>query len=101
LEVLAFEMEATIASLEEEVTAAHKEKEEAISRNESLASELEALTEKLNISNAEVNVLQEDASRLVSFSSYISPVHKFLYFFIKAEKLLRICATLCILFFCL
>ncbi|XP_061965316.1 LOW QUALITY PROTEIN: kinesin-like protein KIN-7O [Populus nigra] len=64
LEVLAFEMEATIASLEEEVTAAHKEKEEAISRNESLASELEALTEKLNISNAEVNVLQEDASRL-------------------------------------
>ncbi|KAJ6741700.1 CENTROMERE PROTEIN E [Salix viminalis] len=64
LEVLAFEMEATIASLEEEVTAAHKEKEEAISRNESLASELEALTEKLNISTAEVNVLHEDASRL-------------------------------------
>ncbi|CAK7340219.1 unnamed protein product [Dovyalis caffra] len=64
LEVLAFEMEATIASFEEELAAAHNEKEKAISRNESLASELEALTEKLNMSNAEVNMLQEDVSRL-------------------------------------
>ncbi|XP_037492358.1 kinesin-like protein KIN-7O isoform X2 [Jatropha curcas] len=60
LEVLGFEMEATIASLEEEVEAAHKEKEEAIFRNDILASELEALVEKLNLSNAELNTLQEE-----------------------------------------
>ncbi|KAF2284436.1 hypothetical protein GH714_021858 [Hevea brasiliensis] len=64
LEVLAFEMEATIASLEEEVADAHREKEEATFRNDSLTSELENLSEKLKISNAELNVLQEEVSAL-------------------------------------
>ncbi|KAJ8759968.1 hypothetical protein K2173_010824 [Erythroxylum novogranatense] len=64
LEVLAFEMETTIASLEEEVVIAQKEKEEAILRNETLSSDLEAVIEQLKLSNAELNLLQEEISRL-------------------------------------
>ncbi|KAK4835581.1 hypothetical protein QYF36_011554 [Acer negundo] len=64
LEVLAFEMETTIASLEEELAAAYSEKEEAISRNENLASELEAMSQKSNISSTELNELQEEISNL-------------------------------------
>ncbi|KAK9289712.1 hypothetical protein L1049_007871 [Liquidambar formosana] len=64
LEVLAFEMETTIASLEEQLAAAYGEKEEAISRNESLATELNALSDKLNISTSELNTFQEEVSSL-------------------------------------
>ncbi|OMO99839.1 hypothetical protein CCACVL1_03590 [Corchorus capsularis] len=64
LEVLAFEMETTIASLEEELAAANRDKEEAISRNEDLAFELQALTEKLNVSSSEMNALREELSCL-------------------------------------
>ncbi|KAL5812063.1 hypothetical protein ACOSQ3_027013 [Xanthoceras sorbifolium] len=64
LEVLAFEMETTIASLEEDLAAAYSEKEEAISRNENFASELEAVSQTLNISNTELNELQEVMSDL-------------------------------------
>ncbi|CAL5367953.1 unnamed protein product [Camellia sinensis] len=53
LEVLAFEMETTIASLEEELATANEEKEMAISRSESLASDLQALSDNLNISHLE------------------------------------------------
>ncbi|CAK9184034.1 unnamed protein product [Ilex paraguariensis] len=66
LEVLAFEMETTIASLEEELAATHGEKEEAISRTESLASELQTLSDKLIITNSELNKWQEEVSRLRS-----------------------------------
>ncbi|GAV72551.1 LOW QUALITY PROTEIN: Kinesin domain-containing protein [Cephalotus follicularis] len=65
LEVLAFEMETTIASLEDELASAYREKEEAISRNEGLASKLEGLSEKLNISNSERYSLQEEFSSLI------------------------------------
>ncbi|KAK2634402.1 hypothetical protein Ddye_029194 [Dipteronia dyeriana] len=64
LEVLAFEMETTIASLEEELAAAYSEKEEAISGNENLVSELEAMSQKSNISSTELNELQEEVSDL-------------------------------------
>ncbi|KAK3228736.1 hypothetical protein Dsin_000617 [Dipteronia sinensis] len=64
LEVLAFEMETTIASLEEELAAAYSEKEEAISGNENLVSELEAMSQKSNISSTELNELQEEISDL-------------------------------------
>lgn len=65
--MLAFEMETTIASLEEEVADAQNEKEEAIFRNDTLTLELENLTEKLKISVAEFHVLQEEVACLVSF----------------------------------
>lgn len=71
LEVLAFEYETDIASLEEELAAAYREKEEVISRNEGMASEIEALSEQLNVSNTELNVLQEEISALVSFCIYL------------------------------
>ncbi|XVE95776.1 hypothetical protein REPUB_Repub02eG0129000 [Reevesia pubescens] len=64
LEVLAFEMETTIASLEEELAAAHRDKEEATSRNEDLALEFDALTKQLNISSSEINALREELSGL-------------------------------------
>ncbi|XP_062166470.1 kinesin-like protein KIN-7O isoform X1 [Alnus glutinosa] len=64
LEVLAFEYETDMASLEEELAAAYREKEEVLSRNEGMASEIEALSEQLNVSNTELNVLQEEISAL-------------------------------------
>lgn len=70
MEVLAFELETTITSLEEELSAALKEKEELISINEGLASELDILTEKMNTSNSEIYNLKEEISALVSFSAY-------------------------------
>ncbi|XP_017405878.1 kinesin-like protein KIN-7O isoform X3 [Vigna angularis] len=60
LEVLAFESETRIASLEEEITATLKEKEEVISINEGLLLELEGLTEKLNTSTTELYHLKEE-----------------------------------------
>lgn len=64
LEVLAFEMETTIASLEEELAAANEEKNVAVSRTESLTSDLQALSDKLSLSNLELNTLQEEVSDL-------------------------------------
>ncbi|XP_023641305.1 kinesin-like protein KIN-7O isoform X2 [Capsella rubella] len=64
LEVLAFEMETTIASLEEELAAERGEKEETLSRNEGLDSEIRALTEKLEHSNTQLEHLQKDVIEL-------------------------------------
>ncbi|GLT88112.1 hypothetical protein SLE2022_061510 [Rubroshorea leprosula] len=64
LEVLAFEMETKIASLEEELVAACSEKEEAISRNENLMAELELMSEKFNISSSELSILQDQVANL-------------------------------------
>lgn len=64
LEILAFEMETAIASLEEELAAASRGREEALSRNENLASELEAMSERLSKSSTELNILQEEVSGL-------------------------------------
>ncbi|XWS59013.1 hypothetical protein CRYUN_Cryun08bG0084400 [Craigia yunnanensis] len=64
LEVFAFEMETTIASLEEELAAAHRDREEAISRSKDLALEFETLKKKLDISSSEINALREDLSSL-------------------------------------
>ncbi|KAL9411491.1 hypothetical protein AB3S75_045150 [Citrus x aurantiifolia] len=64
LEILAFEMETAIASLEEQLAAASREREEALSRNENLASELEAKSERFSKSSTELNILREEVSGL-------------------------------------
>ncbi|XP_044478345.1 kinesin-like protein KIN-7O isoform X2 [Mangifera indica] len=64
LEVLAFEMETTIASLEAELAGKCREGEEAILRNETLALELEILSDKFKRSHIELNMLQEEVSGL-------------------------------------
>lgn len=74
LEVLAFEMETTIASLEEELTISHAENEEANSRAENLACELQALSDELNMSNTELSMLKEEVSCLVSLYLLIVPL---------------------------
>ncbi|XP_058748341.1 kinesin-like protein KIN-7O [Vicia villosa] len=62
LEVFAFESETRITSLEEEISAVLKEKEEVISINEALKSELEDLTDKLVTSASEIYDLKEEIS---------------------------------------
>ncbi|KAJ4972044.1 hypothetical protein NE237_005143 [Protea cynaroides] len=64
LQVLAFEMETAIASLEEDLEAANREKAEAIIRNEVLTSELEAMFKKLDSLNSDLEMSQEDISRM-------------------------------------
>ncbi|KAH9649193.1 kinesin-like protein KIN-7O [Citrus sinensis] len=64
LEILAFEMETAIASLEEQLAAASREREEALTRNENLASELEAKSERFSKSSTELNILREEVSGL-------------------------------------
>ena len=68
MEVFAFEAEARITSLEEELTAALTEKEEVKFVNEGLTSELEGLTEKLNTTTSELYNLKEEISVLVRLS---------------------------------
>ncbi|XP_068471595.1 kinesin-like protein KIN-7O isoform X3 [Phaseolus vulgaris] len=60
LEVMAFESETRIASLEEKITATLKEKEEVMSINEGLMLELEGLNETLNTSSTELHHLKEE-----------------------------------------
>ncbi|KAH6779630.1 P-loop containing nucleoside triphosphate hydrolases superfamily protein [Perilla frutescens var. hirtella] len=64
LEVLAFEMETKIASLEEQLENANKENDMATSRADSLASDLQALSDKFHLSNSELRTLQEEVSIL-------------------------------------
>ncbi|KAI3703509.1 hypothetical protein L1987_73635 [Smallanthus sonchifolius] len=64
LEVLAFEMETTIGSLEEMLALANDEKQQAVSRSETLMFEAEELSEKLNFSNSELQRLEELVSSL-------------------------------------
>ncbi|XP_019187796.1 PREDICTED: kinesin-like protein KIN-7O isoform X2 [Ipomoea nil] len=75
LEVLAFEMETTIASLEEQLTMANEEKEEAESRAGSLASNAE-LSDELNVSNAELSVLKEKVLDLTSSLEESKSLHQ-------------------------
>lgn len=67
LEVLAFEMESTIASLEEELAAAKHENNDLISKNECLAAELEEQSEKISSLNLELSKLHEEVHELVRF----------------------------------
>ncbi|KAF5177436.1 Kinesin-like protein kin-7o [Thalictrum thalictroides] len=60
LEVLAFEMETTIASLEEQLTAANEEKEEAFQQSKLLASELNDVSNRLTMTSSELKMFQED-----------------------------------------
>lgn len=60
-------MEATIASLEEQLAVANDDKEQAILRSESLVSEVLALTDKMNMSNSDLATLQGTVSSLVCF----------------------------------
>lgn len=71
MEVYAFEMETKINSLEEELSAVYREKENAMSTNDALASELENLSEKLSTSNLELEALQEELWALVSLSLFL------------------------------
>lgn len=64
LEVLAFEMERTIASLEEQLTNANDENQQLFLRSESLVQEAEELSEKLVFSNSELERLEEMVSSL-------------------------------------
>ncbi|KAL6555341.1 hypothetical protein OROGR_006599 [Orobanche gracilis] len=64
LEVLAFEMETTIASLEDELAMANEEKNAATSRAESLGFDLQSLSDELSLSNSELCALQEEISVL-------------------------------------
>ncbi|KAK4771629.1 hypothetical protein SAY87_032161 [Trapa incisa] len=57
LEVLAFEMESTIASLEEELASAKQENDDLILKNGSIASEQD---EKINLLNLELSRLQNE-----------------------------------------
>ncbi|CAM8969077.1 unnamed protein product [Rhodiola kirilowii] len=66
LEVLAFEMEATIASLEEQLSIAVQEKKKFQSENDKLALDLDTMSEKLNSCNNEITALQEEVSCLKS-----------------------------------
>lgn len=91
MEVYAFEMETRIVSLEEELSAAVREKEETLSKNDDLTSELEDLSEKLNISNLELKTSQEEVAALVSFFlPVIYRLHWFLLFpSLNFKQLLR------------
>ncbi|KAI3472268.1 hypothetical protein Pfo_029756 [Paulownia fortunei] len=64
LEVLAFEMETTIASLEDQVAMANEEKDVATSRAESLSCDLQELSDELHLSNSELSKLKEEVSVL-------------------------------------
>ncbi|KAK6124670.1 hypothetical protein DH2020_041592 [Rehmannia glutinosa] len=64
LEVLAFEMETTIASLEDQLAMANGEKDVATSRAESLASDLQSLSDELYSANSELCALKEEVSIL-------------------------------------
>ncbi|CAA2972323.1 kinesin KIN-7O [Olea europaea subsp. europaea] len=64
LEVLAFEMEATIASLEEQLSIAHGDKDVATLRSESLASDLKELSDELNDTKSKLSTLKEEVSAL-------------------------------------
>ncbi|CAM8904359.1 unnamed protein product [Rhodiola kirilowii] len=66
LKVSAFEMEAKIASLEEQLSFAVQEKEKYQSENENLALDLDNMSEKLNSCNNDINALQEEVSYLKS-----------------------------------
>ncbi|XP_022883144.1 kinesin-like protein KIN-7O [Olea europaea var. sylvestris] len=64
LEVLAFEMEATIASLEEQLSIAHGDKDVATSRSETLASDLKELSDELYDTKSKLSTLKEEVSAL-------------------------------------
>ncbi|XP_071737421.1 kinesin-like protein KIN-7O [Rutidosis leptorrhynchoides] len=64
LEVLAFEMEATIGSLEEQLAIVNDEKEQAVLRAESLDLKVQELSDKLNFTNSELQTLEELVSSL-------------------------------------
>ncbi|XP_077222911.1 P-loop containing nucleoside triphosphate hydrolases superfamily protein isoform X2 [Tasmannia lanceolata] len=64
LEVCVFEMEAKIASLEEDLVAATKEKEEAFVRNEIVASELDTISNKFSAANSELDMFHREAAMM-------------------------------------
>ncbi|CAH1453440.1 unnamed protein product [Lactuca virosa] len=64
LEVLAFDMERTIVSLEEQLATANDENQQAVLRSESLVQEVEELSDKLEYSNSELERFEEMISSL-------------------------------------
>ncbi|CAN6450367.1 unnamed protein product [Victoria cruziana] len=64
LETSSFEMEEKVAALEECLTNAEKEKEEAMAQSELLASELGAASNNLATANSQINLLTEEAAIL-------------------------------------
>lgn len=82
LEFRAFEMEATIASLEEELAVAHKETDEVMQKCESLASELTGHSDKISILNLELTTLHEEVADLVRFITFNASHRAVLLFYI-------------------
>lgn len=70
LEFRAFEMEATIASLEEELAVAHEETGEVMQKCESLASELTGHSDKISSLNLELTTLHEEVADLVRLITF-------------------------------
>ncbi|XP_076948894.1 kinesin-like protein KIN-7O [Bidens hawaiensis] len=64
LEVLAFERDITIGSLEEQLAIANDDNQQAMLRSETLNFEVEELSEKLNFSNSELQRLEDLVSSL-------------------------------------
>ncbi|XP_031479410.1 kinesin-like protein KIN-7O isoform X2 [Nymphaea colorata] len=64
LETSSFEMEEKVAALEEYLTTAKKDSEEAMAQSEFLASELGTASNNLAIANSQINLLTEEASSL-------------------------------------
>ncbi|XP_073119255.1 kinesin-like protein KIN-7O isoform X2 [Henckelia pumila] len=64
LEVLAFEMDSAIESLEDQLATAHEEKDVITSRSESLALELQELSNELDLTRSELSLLKEEVSVL-------------------------------------
>ncbi|KAF3789854.1 Kinesin-related protein 4 [Nymphaea thermarum] len=64
LETSSFEMEEKLAALEEYLTTAKKDTEEAMAQSEFLASELGTASNNLAIANSQINLLTEEASSL-------------------------------------
>ncbi|KAL9256575.1 Kinesin-like protein, partial [Drosera capensis] len=60
LEVLAFEMEATIATLEEQLATVNQENEELVAKAEVLSAEITVLSDKLDTSNSELTMYQDE-----------------------------------------
>lgn len=60
LEVLAFEMEATIATLEEQLATVNQENEELVAKTEVLSAEITVLSDKLDTSSSELTTCQDE-----------------------------------------
>ncbi|KAF6144263.1 hypothetical protein GIB67_024490 [Kingdonia uniflora] len=76
LEVLAFEMETTIASLEEDLARTNKEKEEILLRNKVLTSDVEVIYYRLSTKNSELKKLEQEVSSMLLTNALLELVEE-------------------------